>query len=498
MLPSLERSLVDSLPALVFVKDLAGRYLLLNRAARQMFGSCAGMVDADVFRRDQVRLLSAQDEHVAMREQPFQFHHELWFRERRLDYLTIKFPLLADDGELYAIGGFATDVSLLRRAEDEALEAWRAAERASDTKSHLIAQVSHELRAPLQSILGYSQLLKSLTHDSDEVRISESIANAGEHLLSLANDLLDTMRPGAPASSVSGDAIDPCQLVNEVIEMIRPLAAQRMVSLGRDVHAGLGLYVRGDRRRLKQVLINLMSNAVRYGVAHGDVIVRLERVPGSRLRFVVVNDGASIRPEHAERLFAPFDRLGQNVSAEGSGLGLALSRSFMEAMDGTIGIQESSAAGTAFYLELPIAAGASADPFAPAREAPLRVREDVRGRVLHVEDSAEQAQLMRDALARLLPNVELLHEASGRAALLRARTSDVDLLLVDMHLPDLSGEELLAGLAGLDVIVLSGLVTTEGVARARALGAIDYLAKPVDLARLQRAIVASLGSVTAL
>jgi signal transduction histidine kinase len=491
---SLERDLIDSLPALVFAKDLDGVYVLLNRTAARTFGSHVGMVDADVFHADQVGVLRGQDEEVVRTGRALEFHHPLSFRGHSWDYLTIKFPLRSADGEVYGVGGFAADVTMLREAEGRAIEAWRAAERASESKSQLIAEVSHELRTPLQSILGYSQLLKSLANSSEEARMTESIASAGEHLLSLTDELLIAAGGEHVAPRFVTGPTNACLLVDDVIEMIRPLAARRDMTLGRDVHAGLGLYVNADRRRLKQVLINLVGNAVRYGSVPGEVRVDLQRAAPHRLRFSVLDSGSGVRAEHAERLFAPFDRLDRDDSSEGSGLGLALSRSFIEAMGGTIGLRDDDA-GAGFYVELDIIdAPRGSDLLTPDRHVGLESRGDVRGRVLCIDDSPEYAEVLRDGLGRVLPSVEVVHAGTGKEGLARASAERIDLVLLDLHLPDLRGEDVLTRLAGRPVIVISGLATAESIQRLRTLGAIEYLTKPVDFARLGRVVAAALGA----
>ena len=259
------------------------------------------------------------------------------------------------DGSLLRLEGVILDATERRRAEEDRV-ARELAERASRAKSEFISRMSHELRTPLNAILGFGQLLKMDELRPDQERGIDYINKSGRHLLDLVNEVLDIAKMESGKMRLAAEAIRLEAPVKEALELIRPLAEGRHISLSFNSTSNDDLLVLADRQRLRQVLLNLLSNAVKYNREGGEIAVTGRVAPNGRLRLLVRDSGEGIAPDKMERLFVPFDRLDRDaVEQDGTGLGLALSKGLMEAMGGTIGAESVPGVGSTFWLELKLA-----------------------------------------------------------------------------------------------------------------------------------------------
>lgn len=389
----------------------------------------------------------------------------------------------------------------LRRARDE-LEirvrertvelalAKEEADRANQAKSEFLSRMSHELRTPLNAVLGFAQLLEMDHLTPDQVESVGHIVKGGRHLLDLINEVLDISRIESGRLQLSPEPVKVGEVVNEAIDLVQALASQRRVELRGDLGQAGELFVLGDRQRLKQVLLNFLSNAVKYNTEGGRVTVSCQEVSGNRLRTCVSDTGAGIPSEKLGRLFQPFERLGaEQRGIEGTGLGLALSKRLVESMMGTVGAESREGEGSIFWLELALVEspvqrleGAEGDTVVAAQaEAPDKVRT-----ILYVEDNLSNLTLVERVLARR-PGTRLLPAMQGEIGLELARQHEIDLVLLDLHLPDIPGEAVLQRLKGdprtepIPVAILSADATPGQIERLLAAGAMAYLTKPLDL-----------------
>ncbi|HTK67191.1 MAG TPA: ATP-binding protein [Pseudonocardia sp.] len=495
------QDIIDGVPALVFIKDLDHRYTLANRWARQLFGAeCVGLTDADITIPEEAEQFRRHDLETLAAGEPREFEEWALHDGDRHVYYSLKFPLLDHDRRPYALCGVSTDITGLKRAEAAAREARDEAERANRAKSALLSRVSHELRTPLHSVLGYCQLLQVDGLSLDVSATAARMASAAGHLLELINDLLEVSRIEQGQDHVRLEPVHACDPVNDAVDIMRPLADARDVELAVDLHGGLHEFVLADRRRLHQVLLNLMSNGVNYNRPGGQVRVSFRRTAPERLRLLVSDTGAGIARQDFERVFMPFERLDGPEHPEGAGLGLAVSKSLIEAMNGTIGIESSQAGhGTTLFVELQLVAppaNAHELVFGARSWVPVR-RSAVRGRVLYIEDHAANVELIRQALGQAC-DVELLPADRGETGLRLAGEMHPDLILLDLHLPDVPGETVLVRLkedprtSSIPVVVLSADATPGRVTRAKVAGADHYLTKPLDLAEFLRVVEAVL------
>jgi signal transduction histidine kinase/ActR/RegA family two-component response regulator len=384
-----------------------------------------------------------------------------------------------------------------QQAEEAARVAREHAEHANEAKSQFLSRMSHELRTPLNSILGFAQLLQLDSLAPEQEESVGHILKGGRHLLQLINEVLDIARIEEGRLSLSLEAVAVAEVTAEALDLIRPMAAERQISLSSSAEATDDLYVTADRQRLLQVLLNLLSNAVKYNRDEGAVDLTWEETPARSIRFEVTDTGRGIPSGVIDRLFSPFDRLGAESSGvQGTGLGLALSKRLVEAMGGAIGVRSRDGEGTTFWVEL-----------APGQSLVTTDRElevasaaaaggvgsgdgSVQSRtVLYVEDNLSNATLVERILAHL-DGVKLLLSMQGGLALELARQHQPDLILLDLHLPDIEGWEVLARLRADDqtkdipVVVMSADATPGQIERLMAAGAQNYLTKPLDVPRM--------------
>ena len=376
----------------------------------------------------------------------------------------------------------------LRQARAEAEAAREEAERANQAKSEFLSRMSHELRTPMNSILGFGQLLaRGELGDLQRKGVSH-ILTAGRHLLRLINEVLDLSRIEAGRLTMSIEPVRVAPLIEEAIELVRPLAAPQGVALELAAAVDADLWVRADRQRLSQVLLNLLSNGVKYNRAGRGVRVRCERGGPGRVVVRVEDTGPGIPDDRRAELFVPFARLGAEGSGvEGTGLGLALSRRLVDAMEGALELEGSSPAGSVFRLDLPLAA----DPLVPRPEAPsapaaVPAADRPPATLLYVEDNLANLSLVQTILLSR-PSWSTVPALRGRRGVELARERVPDLVLLDLHLPDIPGEEVLRELradprtASLPVVVISADATPGRIERLRGAGAQAYLTKPLDV-----------------
>jgi len=419
---------------------------------------------------------------------------------RRVEQVERNARLLAEGSPLEPVPQSADEVGSLARALEEAAyllaarerdlrEAKDGAERANRAKSEFLSRMSHELRTPMNSVIGFGQLLNMSdelsTEDHDAV---DKILTGGRHLLALIDDVLDVSRIEVGAIELSIEPVDLEASIRSALDLVRPLAADRPVHVEWDRSATDGRYVMADARRFSQVLLNLLSNAVKYNAPDGTVTVSIDA--GEATTKIHVSDtGNGMSAEQISRLFIPFERLGaERAGIQGTGLGLALSKRLVEAMYGTIGVESVPGAGSTFTVVLPTAerpAGLADE--APTIPVPARTGDG--STILYIEDNLANLKLIERVVARR-PWIRLLSAMQGRLGLELARQHRPDLVLLDLHLPDLSGEEVLERLrldprtAAIPVVVISADATRRRIERLEADGIHAYLTKPFDVERL--------------
>lgn len=380
-----------------------------------------------------------------------------------------------------------------RRSEDELRAARARAEDASAAKNVFLSRMSHELRTPLNAMLGFAQLME-MRGSSDVDRMDAArVVTAGRHLLGLLDDVMDVASLEAGRLALDVRLVPLAQLVDECMTLVRAGADERGVT----VECGSvpdDLAVAADPARLRQVLLNLLDNAVKYSRHGGTVRVEVGHPEGDDVTCVdVVDEGVGIPAIHAERVFEPFERVeAPALGVPGSGLGLAVSRSLARAMGGDVALVPAAPGRTVLRVSIPTATGPlTGDGLAP----PPPPVEAVVGDVVYVEDNATNAVLVRSVLEHLLPQVTVTVAPTGREALHLLTERTPDLLLLDLHLPDMDGLEVLdrSRLAGaVPVYVLTADATPDTRRRVLSAPVDGILVKPVNPRELADAVGAAL------
>jgi PAS domain S-box-containing protein len=385
----------------------------------------------------------------------------------------------------------------LKRESADRERAEAVADRANRAKSEFLSRMSHELRTPLNGIIGFGQLLQLDALEPEQSESVEHILKGGRHLLMLINEVLDITRIEADTLSVSLEPVSSDEALRTALSLVRPEAALRMVTL-REV-ASCDCFVMADRQRLHQVLLNLLSNAIKYNREGGSVEVSCTKTVAGRVRLAVSDTGHGISPAMLARLYTPFDRLGADeLGIEGTGLGLALSKRLVEAMNGSLVVESRRGVGTTFtaelaYAEAPWAVSVGSEEMAADTGTPR-----ARATVLYIEDNLANLRLVERIVARR-PELTLISAMLGSQGLELARSLQPQAIILDLHLPDMFGGEVLAHLredsrtSEIPVVILSADATPGQISRLLAQGAHAYLTKPLDVYSSSRASTTSFG-----
>lgn len=379
------------------------------------------------------------------------------------------------------------------RLEAEARDAGAAAVAANRSKSDFLSRMSHELRTPLNAVIGFAQILEIDDGLDPRQRQSvEQIRKGGAHLLDLVNEVLDIARIEAGTFVLSPEPVLASEVLGEALDLMRPIARDHRIPLRVDDANPCHVYVLADRQRVKQILLNLLSNAIKYNRVAGTVTIGCRMLDATRMQFEVTDTGPGIPPEQLDRLFQPFDRLdAQHSEVEGTGIGLALSRRLAEVMGGALDVLSSPGRGSTFSLALPLVEGPverllRLEPQLPGQrgggDGPTRT-------IVYIEDNLPNLRLVERVIEHR-GGVELVAAMQGRLGVDLVRRHQPAAVLLDLHLPDLSGELVLRELrddprtASIPVVILSADATVGQNQRMLAAGAHSFLTKPLDVRRL--------------
>ncbi|MGE3175132.1 MAG: ATP-binding protein [Planctomycetota bacterium] len=382
------------------------------------------------------------------------------------------------------------------------------AEEAALAKGRFLATMSHELRTPLNGMVGSAELLQATRLDAEQESLVALLHRSSTSLLAIVNDILDYSRIEAGRVCLEDIAFGLHDCVGDVVELQRQVALERGLELTLEVAPSLPAFVRGDPGRLRQVLMNLVSNAIKFTPC-GQVDVRVLPASGQRddlVQFVVQDTGIGIAPVAQDRLFQAFVQADASTTRRfgGTGLGLVISRHLVELMGGAIEFESEPGGGTTFRFTCALAAAAAAEPAAtptsrgPDAESAARPRTGTRGRVLVVDDNPGNRMVVRKMLARLGCAAEEVQD--GAAAIAAVGTTSFDLVLMDCSMPVMDGYEATRAIRAMPqrsrvpVVALTAYAMPEDEARCRAAGMDDYLAKPLRMQQLTTVLDRFLGA----
>ncbi len=413
------------------------------------------------------------------------------------------------DRKLQGVFAAARDITERKRLDQvlheknaELESAKSVAENANLAKSHFLSSMSHELRTPLNAILGFAQVMESAAPPPTPVqkRSVDQILKAGWYLLELINEILDLAKIESGLLTLSHEPVSLDHLILECRAMIEPLAEKLDIGL-QFPHFETPSYVLADRTRLKQVLINLLFNAIKYNKPGGKVVVDCVPVRTNLVRISVRDTGEGLSPEKLAQLFQPFNRLGKEASdVEGTGIGLVVAKQLIELMGGVIGVDSVVGTGTVFWVEMSLCEPPqlthemhdAATHFQPTHPDGAAQRT-----LLYVEDNPANLQLVEELIARR-PDLHLLSAADGHLGIEMAREFRPEVILMDINLPGISGIEVMKILradpatACIPIVAISANALPSDIARGMIAGFFRYLTKPIVVSDFMDALDATL------
>jgi PAS domain S-box-containing protein len=503
------QSLLSAIPDPVWMKGPDGTYLSSNRAFEKMTGvpsaQVLGHTDFDFFAPELAEQFRADDQVVAQSLVSISHDESVTFAGDSQPTLleTVKTAVRGQEGRLIGVLGIARNVTRARTLLDDVEKARVAAQEANASKSMFLASMSHELRTPLNAIIGFAQMLDMGVPSPLDPAQKEAVGHilgSGRHLLGLINGVLDLTRIEAGKLDLAIQTMALGPVIAEAISLITPAAENRQIVIRQTCNNELQIVA--DASRVRQILLNLLSNAVKYNREGGMILVSCQALE-TTVRITVVDTGQGIAEPQRAQVFQPFQRLGaERTATEGTGIGLVICKKIAEAMHGAIGFHSQEGIGSRFWVELPAVRVeqeappvVTTIPFAHSThsapidnpDAPLAAPNvGVQGRVLYVEDNPGNLAVMKH-LFLLLPGVHLQMAENAEKGLAMIRENPPDLVLMDINLPGMSGQEALKILksdpltAAIPVIAVSAAALPHDVNSGLNAGFLAYLTKPFNV-----------------
>lgn len=408
------------------------------------------------------------------------------FNETEMNYLSIW-------------GSVMSGLIKQRRAEElrkvfeiELIKAKGSAEKANIAKSEFLSRMSHELRTPMNSILGFAQLLEMDDLRKSQVVCVQHILKSGRHLLNLINEVLDIARIESGKAEMLPVKIDLGKVIQEMQAMFHNSFVQKQLQFKLSFQPGEDFHIMADMHRIKQVIINLLSNAVKYNSERGIIEMSVNRVLTQRkevIRMAVKDSGKGITTENLTKIFSPFERLDAAFSTiEGTGLGLSIVKQIVESLGGNVGVESTIGEGSVFWIDLPALTVSPQSVDALESNAGQVLYQP--GTILYIEDNQSNIDIVAQTLRMLRPNIEMIASHTGHGTVPLALKHNPALVLLDLNLPDIQGDQVIdilynePTLRHIPIVVISANAMHETIQLLQKKRIAAYLTKPVDLEQL--------------
>ncbi len=484
---NLLRTLIDNLPDYVFVKDAQSRFITTNKAHLATLGAASleevvGKTDFDFFPKELAERYYADEQEVIRTGEPLlnRIEESTDAQGAPQWLLTTKVPLRDKSGKVVGLVGMSRDITALREAEQKLQEAKEKAEAAARAKSEFLANMSHEIRTPMNAVIGMTSLLLDTDLSPEQRDFVETIRSSGDALLSLLNDILDFSKIESGKLELELQPFDLFECIDETMDMFAFQAAEKGIELAYITDESTPRRIIGSVTRLRQVLVNLVGNAIKFTEA-GEVVLSVESQREGdryRLHFAVKDTGIGIPQDRMDRLFKSFSQVDASITRKfgGTGLGLAISKRLVELMGGEMWVESQEGVGSTFHFTILVQA-------LPAKKRVDRVYASLKGkRVLIVDDNQTNRQILEHQTRRWGMDPHVV--ASGQEALQRLAQEQYDLAILDVQMPEMDGIELASRIRKQlpekpPLIMLTSLDQSDVLQEMRQKGVAAVLTKPV-------------------
>jgi len=491
------QAIMDYTTAVIYLKDLQGRYILINRRYEDLFhvrrGQVKGKTDFDLFPREMAEVYQANDRKALEARKPLEFEEIAPQDDGLHTYLSIKFPLFDASGAPYGVCGISTDITERKRAELEVARARDTALESARLKAEFVANMSHEIRTPLNAIIGMTGLLLDTELGSQQREFADTVRSSGDALLAIINDILDFSKIESGRMTIEKLDFDLRDAIESAVELVAGRAQAKGLELAVALDPDVPTDLRGDPGRLRQVLTNLLSNAVKF-TERGEVVVRASKENELDnlvvVRLAVKDTGIGLSREGMCRLFQPFSQADASTTRKygGTGLGLTICRQLVELMHGEIGVESEPGQGATFWCKLPFEKQ-------PAEKlARALARADLAGlSVLVVDDNATNREIVRLQVSSWRMRCDAVASGAEALAVLRRAACGQNayhLAILDMQMPEMDGLAVArairadAALAPLRVVIMTSLAHSLEPQLVEEAGIAAYLTKPVKQSAL--------------
>ena len=494
------RSVVENIHEVIFQTDVKGLWLFLNQSWENVTGftveESLGALFLNYVHPDDRQRNMELFEPLITRQKEYCLHEIRYLtKDGGFRWIEVFARLgLNEKNEITGTYGTLYDITQRRQAEEEIRKARIEAENANIAKSEFLSRMSHELRTPMNSILGFAQLLEMSELNTSQKRGVNHIMHSGKHLLDLINEVLDISRIEAGHMSISLEPIKIQGIIEEMVDVLRPQAIKSQLEMGLLPSADNLLFVKSDKQSLKQILLNLLNNAIKYNIIGGSVLIKAQLIPEKNkgltfIRISITDTGIGIPGEDIPKLFTPFERIGAvKTQIEGTGLGLAVVKKLVNVMGGFLGVESVLGEGSTFWIELPMAE--SQIEILQKSDLLTDLDPDLtekHGTILYIEDNISNIELVEQILTTQRPGIKLISNMYGTQATKLAIEYMPDLILLDLNLPDIHGIEVLRLLLKnektkhIPVVVISADAMHKQVDNLMHAGAKKYITKPLEI-----------------